>query len=121
MRSKELRAKAFYVQAHAQQLNGWLLKFFFLLVTFMMMIGFANAQPVNAKPLVNVNDKGVILDGYDAVAFFTGNKPVQGDAAFQYKYEVAVYYFASQQHLDMVKENPEKYKPQFGAYCAYAV
>jgi len=32
----------------------------------------------NGKPLVNVNDQGVILDGYDAVAFFTDNKPVKG-------------------------------------------
>jgi YHS domain-containing protein len=69
----------------------------------------------------NLDSKGVILDGYDAVAFYTDNKPVKGDVAFQYKYEGAIYYFASQQHLDLFKENPDKYKPQFGGWCAYAV
>jgi YHS domain-containing protein len=27
----------------------------------------------------------------------------------------------SQEHLDLFKSNPEKYKPQFGGWCAYAV
>lgn len=79
------------------------------------------AQKYNRKFLNNLDANGVILDGYDPVAFFTDNKPVKGDASFQYKYNDAAYYFASQEHLDLFKENPEKYKPQFGAWCAYAV
>ena len=79
------------------------------------------AQKTDGKYFNNVDDKGVILDGYDAVGFFTDNKPVKGDGAFQYKYQDATYYFASQQHLDLFKSNPEKYKPQFGGWCAYAV
>ena len=90
-----------------------------LLGTF-MAIG-VNAQKTDGKYFNNVDDKGVILDGYDAVAFFTDNKPVMGDATFQFKYQDAIYYFASQQHLDMFKSDPEKYKPQFGGWCAYAV
>ena len=90
-----------------------------LLGTF-MAIG-VNAQKTDGKYFNNVDDKGVILDGYDAVAFFTDNKPVMGDAAFQFKYQDAIYYFTSQQHLDMFKSDPEKYKPQFGGWCAYAV
>ena len=69
----------------------------------------------------NVNEQGVILDGYDPVAFFTDNKPVKGDPKFQFTYDKATYYFASQEHLDAFKANPEKYKPQFGGWCAYAV
>jgi YHS domain-containing protein len=69
----------------------------------------------------NTNENGVILDGYDPVAFFTNNKPVKGDAQFQFTYDKAIYYFASQEHLDLFKADPEKYKPQFGGWCAYAV
>src|SRR3546814_14313084 len=29
--------------------------------------------------------------------------------------------FASQANLDRFKENPEKYAPQYGGYCAYGV
>ena len=89
-----------------------------LLITLATIASNAQQSPVLFN---NVDDKGVILDGYDPVAFFTDNKPVKGNASFQYKYENAIYYFASQQHLDLFRENPEKYKPQFGAWCAYAV
>jgi YHS domain-containing protein len=81
----------------------------------------AKAQKYDGKAFNNVDASGVILDGYDAVAFFTDNKPVKGNAEFQYKYDAATYYFVSQEHLDLFKSNPEKYKPQFGAWCAYAV
>lgn len=80
-----------------------------------------HAQKYNGKYFNNLNEAGVIIDGYDAVAFFTDNKPVKGNPAFQYNYDDAIYYFASQEHLDLFKSNPEKYRPQFGGWCAYAV
>ena len=82
------------------------------------LFGFGQSNP---KTLLNLNDKGVILDGYDPVAFFTDHKPVLGNANFQTQYEGAIYYFASKEHLETFIANPEKYKPQFGAFCAYAV
>ncbi len=121
MRFKEQRTKTFYAHAHAQQVTGMMLKIFFALAVFLMMIGFANAQQYRGKYFNNVNDKGVILDGYDAVAFFTDNKPVKGNESFQFMYNDATYYFASQEHLDLFKANPSKYEPQFGGWCAYAV
>lgn len=81
----------------------------------------ASAQKESGKYFNNVDANGVILDGYDAVAFFTDNKPVKGTEQFQFKYEDAIYYFASQEHLDLFKAKPEMYKPQFGGWCAYAV
>ncbi|MDP4264899.1 MAG: YHS domain-containing (seleno)protein [Bacteroidota bacterium] len=91
-----------------------------LLLALFVTMG-ANAQQKSGRYFNNVDDNGVILDGYDPVAFFTDNKPVKGDARFQYKYEDAIYYFVSQEHLDLFKASPGKYKPQFGAWCAYAV
>jgi len=81
----------------------------------------AQAQKDNTKHFNNVNGDGVIIDGYDAVAFFTDGKPVKGNATYQFSYNDAIYYFASQQHLDAFKADPGKYAPQFGAWCAYAV
>src|SRR5215510_9597361 len=80
-----------------------------------------HAQQYEGKYFDNLNSNGVIIDGYDPVAFFTDNKPVKGDAQVQFSYEDAIYYFSSQEHLQLFKENPEKYKPQFGGWCAYAV
>ena len=92
---------------------------FILLGTFIAMT--ANAQKADGKYFNNVDGNGIILDQYDAVAFFTDNKPVKGMETFQYKYQDAIYYFASQEHLNLFKNDPEKYKPQFGGWCAYAV
>jgi YHS domain-containing protein len=71
--------------------------------------------------LLNLDKNGVILDGYDPVAFFTDNKPMLGSDAFQSTYGGAVYHFASADHKAMFDKEPAKYEPQFGAFCAYAV
>jgi len=33
----------------------------------------------------------------------------------------ATYWFANEANLNEFKDNPEKYKPQYGGFCAYAV
>lgn len=81
----------------------------------------APGTPVQTKFLVNVDDKGVALQGgHDPVAFFTDGKPVKGDAKYATAYKGAVYHFASAEHKKMFDANPEKYVPQFGGYCGYA-
>ncbi|MFN7117607.1 MAG: YHS domain-containing (seleno)protein [Saprospiraceae bacterium] len=69
----------------------------------------------------NLNSDGVIIDGYDAVAFFTDGKPVKGSASFQSTYKGAIYQFASAEHKQLFDSDPEKYKVQYGGWCAYAV
>ncbi len=71
--------------------------------------------------LVNLNDKGVIIEGYDPVAYFTDNKPVKGTEQFNSQYEGATYWFASEEHANLFKQDPKKYAPQYGAFCGYAV
>jgi len=61
------------------------------------------------------------IKGYDTVAYFTEGKPVEGKSDFSTDYNEATWLFASQQHLDLFLANPEKYAPQYGGYCAYAV
>ncbi|MEO6452846.1 MAG: YHS domain-containing (seleno)protein [Ginsengibacter sp.] len=71
--------------------------------------------------LTNLNDKGIVLEGYDPVAYFTDKKPVKGDAHFITEYNGAKYLFASADHLDQFKKEPQKFAPQYGAFCGYAV
>jgi YHS domain-containing protein len=94
------------------------------LVAALVLIGpaLANHTPAGDDPqLVNVDKTGVILDGYDPVAFFTDNKPVLGSGEYQSSYHGAIYHFASADHKAMFDKEPAKYEPQFGAFCAYAV
>ena len=71
--------------------------------------------------LVNLDKKGVIIEGYDPVAYFTDSKPVMGSSQFTAKFEGATYWFASSEHADLFKRDPKKYAPQYGAFCGYAV
>ena len=71
--------------------------------------------------LVNLNTKGVIIEGYDPVAYFTDNKPVKGNEQFTAQFESATYWFASAEHAEIFKRDPKKYAPQYGAFCGYAV
>lgn len=65
--------------------------------------------------------KGVAVGGYDPVAYFTKHKPVPGNPAITYSWKGATWRFSNTRHLDAFKADPEKYAPQFGGYCAYAV
>jgi YHS domain-containing protein len=75
----------------------------------------------SAKTLVNVDGTGVAIQGYDPVAFFTDNRPVKGEQKFLIKHDGAIFFFATKEHKDLFKENPAKYEPEFGGYCAYGV
>lgn len=90
---------------------------------FLSLCVAALALPLAAqtKSLLNLDKTGVAIQGYDPVAFFTDHKPVKGSESFGYRYNGATYYFASKEHRDLFKAEPEKYEPVFGGYCAYGV
>lgn len=75
-----------------------------------------------AKPEIYMsafNDLGA--GGYDVVAYFTENRPVQGSKSFTTEYAGANWRFSSQQNLDAFTVDPAAYVPQYGGYCAWAV
>jgi len=64
---------------------------------------------------------GVAINGYDSVAYFLEEKPVLGSDEFTTEYKHVIWKFASSQNRDMFVGDPQKYAPQYGGYCAYAV
>jgi len=74
----------------------------------------------SAVPPVNTA-KGVGVKGYDPVAYFTIGRPTVGVAQYVYRWMGVTYQFASAQDRDKFKADPEKYLPQYGGYCAYAM
>ena len=78
------------------------------------------ADSQKADP-VNHTRGGIAIQGFDPVAYFTDSKPMKGDAKFSYTWRGALWQFASAQHRDLFAQNPEKYAPQYGGYCAYGV
>jgi YHS domain-containing protein len=73
------------------------------------------------EQLVNRSRDGLAVDGYDPVAYFAAGTPVEGKAEFQFTWNGTRYHFASAANRDLFARDPEKYAPQYGGFCAYAV
>jgi YHS domain-containing protein len=76
------------------------------------------AQELSGKVF---STKNGAIDGYDVVAYFIDAELTKGDKQFALKWNDATWYFATDQHQNLFKANPEKYVPQFGGFCAYGV
>jgi YHS domain-containing protein len=84
-----------------------------------------NATPKEAKggtrAKVNVDSQGVILKGYDVVAYFKQGKPAKGNPAIESAYQGATYLFTSLADKADFDKDPAKYAPKYGAFCSYGV
>jgi YHS domain-containing protein len=84
-----------------------------------------SASPAEAKETtttkVNVDDQGIILKGYDAVAYFKQGKPVKGNSAIESIYQGAIYLFTSSADKVDFEKDPAKYAPRYGAFCSFGV
>ena len=79
------------------------------------------ADEVNVAPGLSIAGAPVALHGFDPVAYFTERMPVRGSDALVHVYEDVAYRFSSQAHLDAFKQDPARYLPQYGGFCAYGV
>ncbi len=87
-------------------------------MTTMMLSGTASAKE---DPIYTAYFSNLAAGGYDVTAYFTESKPVKGKKAFKTKHEGAEWLFASKENLDKFTADPQKYAPQYGGYCAWAV
>ena len=86
---------------------------------FLSLVLFATSA--SAGSVIWGADKGVAIDGYDPVAYFTDSKPEKGHAEFTLVWAGTTWRFVSAEHRDLFKRAPERYAPQYGGYCAYAM
>jgi YHS domain-containing protein len=77
-------------------------------------------QAITSKPDVFVED-GVAIRGADPVAYFQQEQFVEGSPEFEYEWMEATWRFASAENRDRFADEPERYAPQYGGYCAWAV
>jgi hypothetical protein len=76
------------------------------------------AAPVDRR---NAGRERLAVKGYDVVAYFTEGAPRRGDGRFEVDWDGARWRFASADNRDRFQREPERYAPQYGGYCAYAV
>ena len=90
----------------------------FLVAGLVSASGFAAA---GSKPVINKGPVDLAIRGYDPVAYVTAGAPTKGDARYEYRWKDAVWHFASAANRARFMKDPERYAPQFGVYCAWAV
>lgn len=79
------------------------------------------AAALAAKPETQTGRDGLAVRGFDVVAYFEEGKPVEGKPEFTATWNGATWHFASAAHRDAFLAEPQRYAPQYGGYCAYAV
>lgn len=85
--------------------------------------GFVHAADA-AGPFRTITEGGterLMLEGHDAVAYFTRNDAVRGDPAIQAEHAGVNWRFASQENKAAFLRAPEKYMPQYGGYCSNGI
>lgn len=81
---------------------------------------FATAHAKDA-PVYTGTFSDLAVGGHDPVAYFSEGRPVKGERQFTLKHLGAEWRFASAANRDAFAAAPEKYAPQYGGYCAWAV
>lgn len=86
-----------------------------------ILAGVVASLMLAANACAQTGDDRVALRGYDPVAYFTDQRPVPGSVKHQHEWDGAVYRFASAEHLQLFKANPDRYLPQYNSWCAASV
>lgn len=83
-------------------------------VTLVAPMAAAKAPPV-------YTEGAVAIDGTDAVAYFSEGKPVAGSPEHIVEWNGTTWQFTSAQNAATFADDPERYAPQYGGYCAFAM
>ncbi len=66
-------------------------------------------------------DRDLMLLGHDPVTYFSATDPIKGDARWTARHRHGTYRFASAQNRERFLAQPDRYAPQYGAFCAKGV
>lgn len=88
---------------------------------FAALLALAVASGARALEPVHQNWRGVAIDGTDPVAYFRDGRAVAGSTEFTLDWSGATWRFASAENRDRFRAEPERFAPQYGGYCAWAV
>lgn len=84
--------------------------------------GCASAPGRERVAAINVGHTGkTALRGYDPVAYFRQGAPQKGQDAYVAIWKNAAWKFASETNKKAFLSNPQKFAPNYGGYCAFAI
>ncbi len=89
------------------------------LLCFIAFFSLGQESPTTRKEHYNLK-KTVAISGYDPVSYFS-NKPTKGQASIAHNYKGVKYLFHSEKNKKLFINNPGKYEPTYGGWCASAM
>lgn len=89
--------------------------------SFCFAIGFLVSGSLFSEDINKSFFGNLAIEGYDPVAYFTEGRPVKGSSEFEFIWEDAKWRFSSDKNKKLFMEQPKKYAPQYGGYCAFAM
>ena len=101
--------------------SGWFSRVAFVLLLASGIVAPAISVAAGGGQLVNRAKDGLALDGYDPVAYFVAGAAIEGRPEFEFSWNGTRYRFATVANKEQFAAAPEKYAPQYGGFCAYAV
>lgn len=67
----------------------------------------------------NIDDSKIALQGYSPVSYLDLGIAQKGLKEYKSIYDGLAYYFTNDEQKKSFEENPKKYLPQYGGYCAF--
>ncbi len=93
----------------------------FAVLLFQAAAPFSAAPAAAKEPVYTGIFSSLAVSGYDPVAYFVAGQPVAGRKAFEFEWNGATWRFANAANRSAFAADPEKFAPQYGGYCAWAV
>ena len=90
------------------------------LLVITIFLGFGSDAKADSEIYTTFLSRSAV-GGYDTVAYFKAGKAIKGNSTYQAKYKGANWYFSSAENLAAFETDPQRYAPQYGGYCAWAV
>ena len=87
------------------------------MATLATLVTLNGCGTINATITDNAG-RNVMLLGHDPVAYFNMGRPMRGYPTIAATHEGKTYFFVSANHRDTFLKTPEKYEPQYGAFCS---
>ena len=69
----------------------------------------------------NIDNSNIALEGYSPVSYADLGLAQKGVKEYKSKYKKVIYYFTSPDQKETFDQNPEKYLPAYGGFCAFGI
>ncbi|WP_019959942.1 YHS domain-containing (seleno)protein [Woodsholea maritima] len=81
----------------------------------------AQSAQVDTRPVYTGTFSNTALEGYDAVAYHSEGQAIRGHRDFRTQWRGAEWRFVSQDNLELFLADPDRYAPQYGGHCSWAM